>query len=124
MNVRKSSTIDDVETLKKQLADAQVKQQIFEERGHFHPEKEIIEHVKRYKMEMDGKQPDSYSNNSSSTDTVSENTNDNYSEESLSTDWDERRKERVQKNKNLQTIIIPKRVIINNYTATDAQEPV
>ncbi|VDI46415.1 Hypothetical predicted protein [Mytilus galloprovincialis] len=125
MNVRKRSTIDDVETYKKQLADAQSKHQIVEERGNFQPQKDFIGHSERYEMfKMDEEQPGEYSNNTSTTDTVSDNAIDNYSEESLSPVWDDRRKESVQTRKNSQTIITPKRVNIYNYAAVNAEEPV
>ncbi|XP_071123790.1 probable DNA double-strand break repair Rad50 ATPase [Mytilus edulis] len=109
--VNKSNTIDDVETLKKELAGVQAFQQRFEERRHFRPNKEAME---RYGIKVDGKITEADSEDSSSRDTPPSTLTYDNSEESLSTHWEEQRKEKLQTRKNLHTIINPKSVKIYN----------
>ncbi|XP_052077835.1 cingulin-like protein 1 isoform X2 [Mytilus californianus] len=96
MKVNKSNTIDDVETLKKELADVQAIQQRVEERRNFRPKKEIME---RYGIKVDGKITEADSEDSSLRDTPPSTLNYNNSEESLSTHWEEHRKEKHQTRK-------------------------
>lgn len=111
MKINKSNTIDDVETLKKELADVQAIQQKVEERRNFRPKHEIME---RYGIKMDENIPEADSEDSSLRDTPPNTLNYNDSEESLLTHWGEQRTEKHKTKKNLQTIIIPKSVNIYN----------